>query len=118
MKRSLLILHTFLIPLQVTAKDGLVVLHELSRSLAEVRALPVDAKTHYSCPAGLDMVVGMTQEAVDGILPKPDFGISKSERSYFLASPRPPQSRGGGFPEVTFHYKSNVVVEVTCYRAR
>ena len=119
MKKQLLIMLLSLIPLHLAAKDGVTVLRELAKDLEELRALPIGANASNSCPTELDSLVGMSQDVIEAILPKPDWSISKTKRSYFLASPRPPDLRGGGFPEVTFRYnKSNVLEKVACFYSR
>lgn len=119
MKKQLLIVLMSLVPLQLAAKDGVTVLLELAKDLKELQALPVGANTSNSCPTDLNSLVGMSQNTIEAILRKPDWSTSKTERSYFLASPRPPDLRGGGFPEVTFRYnKFGVLEKVTCAYSR
>lgn len=113
-----------LLPLHVAARDGEAVLLELSKNLAQVRALPVGTKTNYSCPGELDSLIGITQSRVETVLPKQDWptvdsGNLKFQRSYFLTSPIPEGRRGGGFPEITIYYTERGVIErVTCYYSR
>lgn len=93
-------------------------LSQLNADLAKARALPMETKTHYRCPANLDKFKGVKFAMVLAALPKPDYEEAGSV-SYFLTSPVPPNQRGGGFPEITFvPNKSGEVGRVTCFYSR
>lgn len=121
MRASSIALALLLPALAVEAGDGVAFLQTLAKQLNEARALPAGSNYSYHCPSigKLDEVIGMSQDTVESILPKPDGDLMKSEKSYFVTSPYPADRRGGGFAEITIRYdKSGIVKDATCNYSR
>ena len=121
MRAMLFVLVAFLLTVPAEAADRRALLQTLAQRLLEVRDLPVGAKVNYTCPSvgELGQLVGLTRGLTESILPKPDWTVGKSRASYFVSSPRPSGSRGGGFAEFTIHYdESGIVAGATCKYSR
>lgn len=102
-------------------------LRVLSAELREAKAMPRGARRHSACPSNAKAIVGVDRKRLLTALGEPDFWPTRKKGSagtasswtYFLASPRPEDQRGGGFPELSFDFSSDgVVMDVRCHYAR
>jgi hypothetical protein len=94
------------------------VLGSLAADLKQARAMPVGAKSSFSCPSRLEQLTGLPKSTVMTALGKPDFEDG-SRYTYFLGSPVPKGQRGGGHPEIKFYSSASGTVErVSCSYAR
>lgn len=93
-------------------------LADLAAKINQARTSPRGVSAAFSCPKDLERLVGTSIATINIMLPKADLSHEESQ-SYFLTGPRPPGQRGGGFPEITFHFNRAGTVEgTTCNRSK
>jgi hypothetical protein len=98
----------------------------LSKQLAAERTNLQGTSSESRCPDRLAEFVGLSRLQVHQSLGSPDTFKQRNfspptiaEATYFIAPKLSPGARGGGHPEVTFHFSaSERVTEVTCALAR
>lgn len=99
------------------------VLIDVCAKLKYVRMLPVGTDTHFVCPGDTDQLKGLSAERIRSIWGVPDYEERETWHdesspilrwTYFIGSPKP-RTKGGGFPELSLHFKdSSKVDSVTC----
>nr|WP_165583236.1 hypothetical protein [Dyella soli] len=99
------------------------VLLDVCAKLKYVRSLPIGTDTHFACPGDTSQLVGLSAERVRSILGVPDYEERETWHdessqilrwTYFIGSPKP-RTKGGGFPELSLHFKGMSKVDgVTC----
>jgi hypothetical protein len=96
---------------------------DVCAKLKYVRALPVGTETRFACPSSTGQLVGLSPARIRSIWGEPDYesrekwGDQSSpvrQWTYFIGSPKP-NTKGGGFPELSLHFNGTSKVEsVTC----
>lgn len=100
------------------AADPSAILAEIARTMADARANPANA-SRVRCPANLGKLVGLPLGQIMIELGQPPQNSAGNVLVYPMAVSRPGESRGGGFPELTFKFDAKgVVSSVDCRQAR
>jgi len=100
---------------------------DVCAKLKYVRTLPSGTETHFECPRDLGQLVGLSSARIRSIWGDPDFEEREKWRdksspmrrwAYFIGSPKP-SAKGGGFPELSLHFRdSSKVDSATCALAK
>jgi hypothetical protein len=93
-------------------------LASLGKELTALRALPVGADSSSRCPDDTRALRGLRKSELTPLLGEPDY-IEESHWTFFFTSPIPLGELGGGFPELSFWFDADGVVEnVKCHYSR
>ena len=112
--------------------QDILVLKDLGESLAKLRSLPQGSKASAECPNEVNAKINYRQEQLlqsaeglnkmqlTAVLGEPDYKSSNSHSwTYFFTSPRSRFQYGGGFPELTFSFTSEGIInDAICYYSR
>lgn len=97
---------------------------ELGKTLAKLRALPVDTASSEVCPGAPKRFNALSREEIRGALGEPDYCepgscVGAREWSYFITAPIRAGQKGGGFPILSFVFEHSEKAEsVQCEYAR